>query len=154
MARSFPKWQSFRRVANLGCEEWRSTVSEPLIFVFNMTLQEGKEDDYKAYADELIEFVEKNEPRLISFEVYANDEGTQATNVFVHPDAESEDFHMQVAAEKIKEGYQFVDFARVTIDVYGKPSEAVVQQLREMADSGAPVRVNSRHLGGFIRQST
>jgi hypothetical protein len=131
----------------------RSTVSEPLIFVFNVALQEGKMDDYRAYADELIEFVEKNEPRLISFEVYANDEGTQATNVFVHPDAESEDFHMQVAADKINEGNQFVDFARMTIDVYGKPSGAVLQQLRQMADSGVPVRVNSLHLGGFMRQS-
>ena len=46
-------------------------VSEPLILVFNMALQEGRMDDYKAYADELIEFVQENEPRLISFEVYA-----------------------------------------------------------------------------------
>jgi hypothetical protein len=129
-------------------------VSEPLIFVFNLALQPGKMDDYRAYADELIEFVEKNEPRLISFELYANDEGTQAMNVFIHPDAESEDFHMQVAADKINEGSQFVDFASMTIDVYGKPSEAVLRQLDQMAGSGVPVRVNSRHLGGFVRQST
>jgi hypothetical protein len=96
-----------------------------LIFVFNLALQEGMLDDYKAYASELIDFIEKNERRLISFEVYANDEGTQATNVFVHPDAESEDFHMQVAADKINEGQQFLDFTRMTIDVYGKPSGAV-----------------------------
>jgi hypothetical protein len=131
----------------------RNTVSKPLIFVFNVALQEGMLDDYKAYASELIDFIEKSEPRLVSFEVYANDEGTQATNVFVHPDAESEDFHLQVAADKINEGYQFLDFTRMTIDVYGKPSGAVLQQLRQMADSGVPVRVNSLHLGGFMRQS-
>jgi hypothetical protein len=55
----------------------RNTVSEPLIFVFNVALQEGMFEDYKAYAAELIEFIEKNEPRLISFEIYANDEGTK-----------------------------------------------------------------------------
>jgi hypothetical protein len=59
---------------------------------------------------------------------------------------------MQVAHDKINEGYQFLDFARMTIDVYGKPSDAVLQQLRQMADSGVPVRVNSRHLGGFLRR--
>jgi hypothetical protein len=127
-------------------------MGEPLIFVFNLALQEGKFDDYKSYADELVEFVETKEPRLIAFEVYADDEGRQVTNIFIHPDAESEDFHMQVAAEKVNEGSQFVDFTRMTIDVYGRPSDAVLQELNKMADSGVPVRVNSRHLGGFLRQ--
>ena len=127
-------------------------MSDPLIFVFNVALNEGKFDEYRSYADELVEFVETKEPRLIAFEVYANDEGTQITNVFIHPDAESEDFHMQVAAEKINEGGGFVDFGRMTIDVYGKPSGGVLQQLNQMADSGVPVRVNSQHLGGFMRR--
>ena len=127
-------------------------MGEPLIFVFNLALQEGKFDDYRSYADELVEFVETEEPRLIAFEVYANNEGRQVTNIFIHPDAESEDFHMQVAAEKVNEGSQFVDFARMTIDVYGRPSDAVLQELNKLADSGVPVRVNSRHLGGFLRQ--
>ena len=127
-------------------------MGEPLIFVFNLALQEGKFDDYRSYADELVEFVETEEPRLIAFEVYANNEGRQVTNIFIHPDAESEDFHMQVAAEKVNKGSQFVDFARMTIDVYGRPSDAVLQELNKLADSGVPVRVNSRHLGGFLRQ--
>jgi hypothetical protein len=59
---------------------------------------------------------------------------------------------MQVAADKINEGYQFLDLTRMAIDVYGKPSGAVLQQLRQMADSGIPVRVNSLHLGGSMRQ--
>jgi hypothetical protein len=137
-------------------------MSEPLIFVFNVTIQEGKFDDYSSYVGELIEFIESNEPRLLAFEVYANDEGTQVTHLFIHPDAESEDFHMEVVAEKVKEGerlrtgHQEVRsgqyFAGLAIDVYGRPSDAVLQQLKQMADSGVPVRVNTRHLGGFRRQ--
>ena len=41
-------------------------MSEPLIFVFNVTLQEGTFDDYGSYAGELIEFIESNEPRLLA----------------------------------------------------------------------------------------
>ena len=79
-------------------------MSEPLIFAFNVVLQEEKFDDYKSHADELVEFIESKEPQLIAFEVYAKDEGTQVTNVFIHPNAESEDFHLEVAAEKVQEG--------------------------------------------------
>ncbi len=126
-------------------------MKEPLIFVFNVTLQEGTFDDYTRYAKELVEFIESKEPRLIAFENYANDDGSQVTHVLIHPDAESEDFHMEVAAEKVKEGQQY--YADLAIDVYGRPSDVVLQQLNQMADSGVPVRVNTRHLGGFRRRA-
>jgi hypothetical protein len=42
--------------------------------------------------------------------VYANDEGTQVTKRIRSPGRGSEDFHTQVAADKINEGYQFLDF--------------------------------------------
>ena len=122
----------------------------PLILVFHVTLQEGKFDDYKSYADELVDFVETNEPRLIACEVYANDDGTEISHVFIHPDAESEDFHAEVAAEKVKEGQQY--YAGLAVDVYGTPSDAVLEGLSRLAESGVPVRVNARHLGGFRRQ--
>ncbi len=124
-------------------------MSEPLVFVFNVKLQEGKFDDYARYANELVESIESSEPRLIALEVYANEEGSEVSHVFVHPDAESEDFHSEVAAEKVKEGGQY--YAGLAIDVYGRPSDAVLQQLKQMADSGVPVRMSTRHLGGFRR---
>ena len=107
----------------------------------------------KRYLGELVEFIEANEPRLNAFEAYVNEEGTEVTNLFIHPDAESEDFHMEVAADKINQGGGFLDFGRMTIDVYGKPSDAVLRQLSQMADSGVPVRINTSHLGGFIRST-
>lgn len=125
-------------------------MSEPLIFVFNVTLKEGTFDDYSSYLGELIEFVESNEPRLLALEVYANDEGSEVSHVFIHPDAESEDFHYEIAAEKVKEGGQY--YAGLAVDVYGRPSDAILQQLKQLADSGVPVRANTRHLGGFRRQ--
>lgn len=124
-------------------------MTEPLIFVFHVTVQEGKFDDYKSYTDELVEFIESKEPRLIAFESFANDEGREVSHVFIHPDAESEDFHSQIAAEKVQEGRQY--YAGLAIDVYGRPSDAVLKNLNQLADSGVPVRMNTRHLGGFMR---
>ena len=125
-------------------------MSEPLIFVFHVTLKEGTFDNYRSYAAELIEFIESNEPQLLALELYANDDGSEVSHVFVHPDAESEDLHMEVAAEKVKEGGQY--YAGLAVDVYGRPSDAVLQNVKQLGDSGVPVRVNMRHLGGFRRQ--
>jgi hypothetical protein len=35
----------------------------------------------------LVQFVERNEPQLIAFNEYVNDDGTEVTVVQVHPDA-------------------------------------------------------------------
>jgi hypothetical protein len=42
--------------------------------------------------------------------------------LFVHPDAESEDFHMEVAGEKINQGGGFVDFGRIVSTFTGNPA--------------------------------
>ena len=126
-------------------------MAEPLIFVFTYAIKEGKLEDYKEFNRAFVEFVEAKEPRLIGYEVYVNKEGTEATSVLVHPDADSEDFHMQVAGEKLRPGYAFMDATKMAIGVYGSPSDAVLEQLRQMAESGVPVSIKPHHLGGFTR---
>jgi hypothetical protein len=48
----------------------------------------------------------RKEPRLIAFNVYVDQDGSNATVVQVHPDADSMLFHMQVARDHISEAYQ------------------------------------------------
>ena len=54
---------------------------EPLIFVTTITLKEGKLEDFKHYSQQMGKFVEENEPRIIHFEQYINEEGTELTSV-------------------------------------------------------------------------
>ena len=42
----------------------------PLIFITTVTLKEGKLEDFKRYSEQMGEFVEENEPRIIHFEQY------------------------------------------------------------------------------------
>ena len=53
--------------------------------------------------DAFVALVEANEPRLIAFHIFVNEDGTQATTIQVHPDAASMAFHMQVIGQKISE---------------------------------------------------
>jgi pimeloyl-ACP methyl ester carboxylesterase/quinol monooxygenase YgiN len=126
-------------------------MSEPFIFIGTHTLREGKLEDFKEACRELVEVVEANEPRLIAFNIYVNEDGTEATIVQVHPDPDSMLFHMQVAREHISEAYQSVLEKTQRIDVYGKLSDTVLEMIRQLAGSEIPLTLKTHHLGGFTR---
>lgn len=126
-------------------------MSGPFIFIGTHTLREGKLEDFKKACRELVEVVEANEPRLIAFNIYVNEDGTEATIVQVHPDPDSMLFHMQVAREHISEAYQSVLEETRRVDVYGKLSDTVLEMIRQLAGSGVPLSVKTHHLGGFTR---
>ena len=98
-----------------------------------------------------MEVVEAKEPRLIAFNAYVSEDGTEVTVVQVHPDADSMGFHMQVARNHISQAYQSVLEETKRIEVYGTPSDAVLETIRQLAGSGVPLSVKARHLGGFTR---
>ena len=75
-------------------------MTGPFIFIATNRLKEGKLDREKKRLPGLIDFIQANEPRLIAFNEYANEEGTEVAVVQVHPDADSMDFHMNVIAER------------------------------------------------------
>jgi len=129
-------------------------MAEPFIFIGTYTIKEGKLEAFKKYLrdEKFIELVEANEPRLLAFNFYVNEDGSEVTFVQVHPDAESMEFHMEVASEHIGRAYgEFLDNAGSSIQVYGKPSAGVLEMTRQLAGSGVPLNVKPQHLGGFTR---
>jgi hypothetical protein len=64
-------------------------MSGPFIFIATNRLKKGRFEDEKRRVPELCEFLEVNEPRLIAFNEYSNDEGTEVSVVQVHPDTDS-----------------------------------------------------------------
>ena len=56
-------------------------------------------------APRFADVVESNEPRIIAFNIYANEEGDEVSVVQVHPDADSMMLHMQVVHEHITDAY-------------------------------------------------
>ena len=126
-------------------------MSGPFIFIATNRLKPGKLDDERARVPGLVEFIEANEPRLIAFNEYANEEGTEVAVVQVHPDADSMAFHMKVVANRAATAYAETIDATIGIQVFGTPSNAVVEMLRRQAGAGVPLSVKPHHLGGFTR---
>jgi hypothetical protein len=125
-------------------------VADPIVFVDSSEIREGKLDDLKRGIAELAEFVEANETDPISYQIFFSDDGHLMTVVQVHPDAASMERHMELA------GPVFARFADLvvlrTVDVYGSPSDKVMEQLRRKAEllGTATVTVHDRQ-AGFAR---
>jgi hypothetical protein len=129
-------------------------MSGPFIFIATNRLKEGMLEAERERVPGLVEFIEENEPRLLAFNEYANEEGTEVGVVQVHPDAESMEFHMKTVAERAARAYAETLEATTSIQVYGTPTEAVLQMLSRQAGAGVPLVVKRHHLGGFTRTPT
>ena len=57
---------------------------------------------------------------------------------------------MQVLGQKISQAYEFLERTE-HIEVYGTPSDQVLEMMRQLAGSGVPLSVKAHHLGGFTR---
>src|SRR6266446_7974016 len=110
----------------------------PFIFIATNRLKPGKFDDEKRRVPDLVDFIQANEPRLIAFNQYANEDGTEVAVVQVHPDADSMAFHMELIAERAAGAYAETIDATTSIEVFGTPSRAVVEMLRHQAGAGVP----------------
>jgi quinol monooxygenase YgiN len=125
----------------------------PFIFIATNRLKPGRLDRERERVSELVEFIADNEPRVISFNEYVNDAGDEVTVVQVHPDAASMEAHMRIVGERAQAAYAETLDATVRVQVFGRPTQAILETLRKQAGSGVEVTVNGEHLGGFTRSA-
>lgn len=65
-------------------------MAAPFIYIGTNRLKRGMMEGYKRnFMPRLLDVVETNEPRLLAFHAFGNDEGTEIAGVQVHPDADS-----------------------------------------------------------------
>jgi quinol monooxygenase YgiN len=122
-------------------------MSELIVYIDTSEIREGALEELKRAMNELVKFVEANEPRLIAYNVYIKEDGTRMTVVHVHRDSASLEFHMKVAGPAFPKFAQFIEL--LTIDVYGKLSDDLLEQVRQkarMLGNGA-VLVHESYIG-------
>jgi hypothetical protein len=128
-------------------------MAGPFIFIATNRLKPGKAEAERQRVPGLVDFIEANEPRLIAFNEYVNDEGTEVAVVQVHPDADSFEFHMGVVRERASRAYAETLDATTGIQGFGAPSETIIEMLRRAAGDGVQYTVKQHHLGGFTRST-
>lgn len=114
-------------------------MSEPFIFINTYGIKEGMTEVFREQAQAVVDLVEAEEPQMLFFGFFINEEGTEATTLQIHPDPDSMLYHMEVAKEHIEESIDFVDFSNMSISLYGTPNQAVLETMRQMSGSGAAI---------------
>ena len=129
------------------------STDEPIIAVDSSQIRAGRIDELKAGLAELVEFVEANEAGPIAYRVYIDEDGTRMTVVQIHPNSASMELHMRLAGPIFQRFTDLVVLSR--IDLYGRPSDALVEQMRQKAGllGNAAVVVSELH-AGFARFGT
>ena len=98
---------------------WNFRPSAPMTLTAARTTAGGNQTD---------EFVDAREPQLISYGFFINEEAARMTVIAVHPDSASLEYHMEIADAEFRKLAEFIKL--VTIEVYGRPSNKALKQLR------------------------
>jgi quinol monooxygenase YgiN len=125
-------------------------MSGPFTFIGTYSIKSGKLEETKKHLQELVDVVETNEPRLIAFNIYLDEQGSKVSIVQVHPDADSMEFHMKLVAEHIRGAFEYLEKTE-SQQIYGTPSDTLTEMLREFAEPGVPVTLAPIHEVGFTR---
>lgn len=124
-------------------------MSEPIVFISHNKLKEGKLDALNKVNQESFQLIKEQKPDTVVFLGYLGQESDDLTFVHVFPDAEAMDLHFEGAQERAKRAYEFME--PLSMEIYGSPSDAVLESMSQIAESGVSVRIDADHLGGFLR---
>ena len=124
-------------------------MSEPIVFISNQRIKEGKLDGYTQYYRQVAELTEANKPGTVAHLAYANEDGTAVSIVHIFPDAESMEVHMQGVGEIAKKAFEFMEI--VSFEIYGKPSDTVLETMKKIVGSGVTLNIKPQPIGGYIR---
>jgi hypothetical protein len=130
--------------------------SEPIVYIDHSDIREGSLDELKVGVSRLVDFIQVREPQLITYGFYIDDEAGKMTVVAVHPDSASLELHLDIGSSEFRKVAHLLTLT--TIECYGRPSERVMEQLRQKAaalgDGGTVVSV--RRFAGFanLRSAT
>lgn len=122
----------------------------PFTYIGTYRIQDGKLEETRRRLAELVDLVETNEPRLIAFNVYLDEEGRRASVVQVHPDADSMAFHIGVVSEHLSSAFDYLESTE-SEQFYGAPSDSLAAALQRFAQPDVPVTLMPRHEVGFTR---
>jgi quinol monooxygenase YgiN len=127
-------------------------MTAPFVYVGTWTIKEGKVDEARRRLAEHVDLIEANEPRMIAFHLYLDDDARTASVVQVHPDSASMEFHMELIAAHLAGAFDYIDTI-LTEQYYGPMSDALAETLAKYEDPGVTVIKRPVFEAGFTRAS-
>jgi quinol monooxygenase YgiN len=124
-------------------------MSNPIIFISNQRIKEGQLAGYKEYYQQVAAITEATKPGTAAHLAYANEDGTRVAVVHIFPDAQAMEAHMKGVGELARNAGGFMEV--VSVEIYGRPSDAVLEFTLKVAGSGVTLSIKPESIGGYIR---
>lgn len=121
----------------------------PIVFISRNRVKPGMLDAFLAHYRATVPMTEANKPDTLVQLAYLSEDGTEVIVVRVFASADGLDRQLQGAEERSKATYAFIE--PVSVELYGTPSDYVMEMMRKVAGSGIDVRVDPQFIGGFTR---
>ena len=125
-------------------------MTGPFIYIGNYTIKPGQLDVARKRIADLVAFVETNEPRMIAFHCFLDEEGSQFSVVQVHPDSASMEFHMEVNAKHFATAFDWLD-QNIGEQRYGPVSDSLAAEFAKWDEPGSDTVRMPVHQAGFTR---
>jgi quinol monooxygenase YgiN len=125
-------------------------MAGPIVFISHNAVKEGKLEGFRDAFGEVAEALDAEKPGTVVFLAFADEDGSEVSVVHVFPDADAMGLHLEGVQERMGTAFEFI---RTTgYEIYGAPSEPVLDAMRGFATSeGVPLQVQTDHIGGYLR---
>jgi hypothetical protein len=122
--------------------------SDPILYIDRSDIRRDSLDELKRGVQQLVDFIDAREPRLLAYGFYIDDEAATMTVVALHPDSSSLELHLDIGGAEFRKLAPLLTLT--AIECYGRPSPRALDQLRRKATAlgnGATVVTLGRYAG-------
>lgn len=125
-------------------------MADPIVFISHFRVLDGKADALREMFARVIRQLEAGKPRTTAQLGYLDETRGRMTIVHVFRDAQVMAEHFRGSAERSASAYEL--FTPDGWEIYGRPSQAILDQMRdEAAAAGVSLVVDPEYVGGFLR---
>jgi hypothetical protein len=125
-------------------------MPEPTFFLSHFRIKDGEVDFVRQLTSDVAARLQAEKPRTVLFLSYLDADGGTISFLHAFADAESMDDHFVGSDERSRVAYDYLE--PLGWEVYGNPSSAALETLRQAADSsGVPLASHPAYVAGFLR---
>lgn len=106
-------------------------MTSPILYIDRSDVRPGTVAELRSAVSQLVVFVEAREPQLLAYGFVIDEEALAMTVIAAHPDSASLERHLIIGGPEFQRVGAFITLR--SIEVYGDPSAAAVEQLRAKA---------------------
>ena len=116
-------------------------MPEPFVWISRYQANPETLDEYKGFCQRLVDRVVQEEPDMLYFNFFLNEETNEVTVIQVHRTVENMAVHMDLIAPLLAEAKDkgYFDLATLSAMVLGTATPAIREQMEQMAGAGATI---------------